>query len=177
MKQLDFTGIDFVRSADRQKRHDAFWGPRDETRRAAARVACDFFAFANDANSQMALRYRLEVADPEKSMEAFILAQLFSKIAVEKFRLFGRLTGCRDDAEAIERLDRLIAHSRKTRWQIYPCWWTKVPGKTTAYFIGQFKINAGQYVQYLAMCREAAEAKAEAKEKAKGKKKSKEAAQ
>ena len=36
MKQLDFSGIDVVRTAERERRHDAFWGPLNETRRTAA---------------------------------------------------------------------------------------------------------------------------------------------
>ena len=163
MKQLDFSDIDIVRSADQKARHGAFWGPLGETGRAAARVACDFFAFAEDVNRQMALHLHCKDIDPEKSMEAFNRAQMYACVALGKFRLFGRLAGCRDDAEATHRLDRLIAYSQKTGWQIYPDWWTKVPNKNTAYFINQLKINAGQYVQYLAICRDPAKAKAEAK--------------
>ena len=37
MKQLDFSDIDVVRSADQEARHGAFWGPLGETGRAAAR--------------------------------------------------------------------------------------------------------------------------------------------
>jgi len=167
MKQLDFTDIGPAQTADREARHDAFWGPLDGTRRAAASVACDFFSFAEEVNYQMAQHVRLAKIDAEKSAEAFIRSQMYARVALEKFRLFGRLTGCRDDAETTGRLDRLVAYSRKTGWRIFPEWWTKVPGKNTAYFINKFKINAGQYAQYLAMCRKAAEEK----EKAKGKKK------
>ena len=163
MKQLDFSSVDFVRTVERESRHDAFWGPLNETRRTAARVACDFFAFVGEVNWQLAQHSRLAASDAEKAMEAFIRAQMFSKVAVEKFRLFGRITGCGDDAEAIERLERLVAHSRNTGWQIYPLWWTKNPAKNTACFIGQLKVHAGQYVQYLAMRRNAAEAKAKGK--------------
>lgn len=165
MKQLDFSGIDVVRTAERERRHDAFWGQLNETRRTAARVACDFFAFVGEVNWQLAQHSRLAASDAEKAMEAFIMAQMFSKVAVEKFRLFGRITGCGDDAEAIERLERLVAHSRNTGWQICPGWWTKDPAKNTAYFIGQLKVHAGQYVRYLAMRREAAEAKGNGRKK------------
>ena len=53
MKQLDFSGIDVVRTAEREMRHDAFWGPLNETRRTAARVACDFFAFVGEVDAVM----------------------------------------------------------------------------------------------------------------------------
>ena len=48
MTQLDFTGCEPIRTAERQERHDAFWGPLNEVRRTATRVACDFFAFADE---------------------------------------------------------------------------------------------------------------------------------
>ena len=58
MKQLDFSGYEPIRTAERQARHDAFWGPLNEARRTIARVACDFFAFACEANLQMATSRR-----------------------------------------------------------------------------------------------------------------------
>lgn len=168
MKQLDFTNCEQFRSADRRERYIAFWGPLDETRRVAALVASDFFSFAEEANWQMTLHCHNKDTDPEKSKEAYVRSQMYCGIALEKFRLFGRLCGCGDDAETIERLERLIAYSNKTGWKIYPDWWCMSPYKTTAYFINQFKINAGHYTKYLAMCREAAEEKAKAKGKKKG---------
>ena len=163
MKQLDFSSVDFVRTAEREKRHDAFWGPLDESHRIAARVACEFFVFAEEVCWHLAQQRRLAATDDEKAVEAFIRAQMYSKAAMEKFRLFGRLTGSMDDAEAADHLDRLIAHARNTRWQIHPLWWTNNPARNTACFIGQLKVHAGQYVQYLAMRRNAAEAKAKGK--------------
>ena len=158
MKQLDFSDFDTVRTAERQKRFDAFWGPLDEARRAATRVACDFFSFAEEVNWQLGLREHWRASDAEKSDEAFRRAQMYSSIAIEKFRLFGQLTGSKDDAEAIDRLDELIARSRKTGWQVYPDWWTKLPRKNTAYFVGQLKIHAGEHSHYLAMLRKPAKA-------------------
>ena len=160
MTQLDFTDCEPIRTAERQERHDAFWGPLNEVRRTATRVACDFFAFACEANLQMATSRRHEKTDAEKSQEAFVRVQMYSKFAIEKFRLFGRLTGCVDDAEAIERLDRLVGYSRQTGWQIYPGWWLKNPQKTTAYFIDKLKTYAGQRIAYLEMLRKVAEAHA-----------------
>ena len=168
MKQLDFSAIPVVHAAALQANYDAFWGPLNPSRRTAARVACDFFLFATEANRQMAVHDHCEKSDPKKSSEGFRRAQLYSKIAVEKFHLFGRLTGCTDDAEAIDRLDKLIAHSQKTGWRIYPVWWTKLPEKNTAYFITRLKNHAGQYLQYLAISSKGAGAKSPAKGKTKG---------
>ena len=131
MKQLDFTDCEPLCTADRQARHDALWGPLDEVRRAATRVACDFFAFADEVQWQMCLHRH----------------------------------HAKDDAEGIQRLDRIVEYSRKSQWVIFPAWWTKDPRKSTAYFIGQLKVHAGQYAEYLAKRREEAEKKAEAKRK------------
>ena len=168
MKQLDFTDCGQIRTAEMQKRHDAFWGPLDEARRTATRVACDFFAFADEVQWQMCLHRHHAKDDAEKSKEAFIRAQMFARCALGKFRLFCMVLGCRDDAEGIHRLDRIVEYSRKCQWVIFPAWWTRRPDKNTAYFIGQFKIHAGQYTEYLAKRREEAEKKAEAKAKQKG---------
>ena len=165
MTQLDFTDCEPLCTADRQARHDAFWGPLDEVRRAATRVACDFFAFADEVQWQMCLHSHHAKDDAEKSKEAFIRAQMFAGCALEKFRLFWRILGCKDDAEGIQRLDRIVEYSRKSQWVIFPAWWTKDPRKSTAYFIGQLKVHAGQYAEYLAKRREEAEKKSDAKRK------------
>ena len=69
MKQLDFSGIDVVRTAERERRHDAFWGPLNETRRTTARVACDFFAFVGEVDWQLAQHSRLAASDPSATAE------------------------------------------------------------------------------------------------------------
>ena len=168
MAQLEFTDYGPVRTAERQKRFDAFWGPLNEKGRAAARVACDFFAFAEEVNWQMAMHYHYKTTDSEKSQEAFVRSQMYCKVALGKFYIFGRLTGCKDEAETTDRLNKLIAYSQKTGWRIYPDWWTKVPSKNTKYFIDQFKIHAGQYATYLGLLRKAAEEEQKANGKRKG---------
>ena len=90
---------------------------------------------------------------------------MFAGCALDKFRLFWRILGCKDDAEGIYRLDKIIEYSRKCQWQIFPAWWTKGPHKNTAYFIGQFAVYSGQYAEYLAKRREEAKKKAAAKAK------------
>ena len=90
----------------------------------------------------------------------FVVLRLVATLL--KFHLFGSLTGCTDDAEAIDRLDKRIAHSQKTGWRIYPVWWTKLPEKNTAYFITRLKNHAGQYLQYLAISSKGAGAKSPA---------------
>ena len=165
MTQLDFTDCGHLRTAEMQKRHDAFWGPLDEARRTATRVACDFFAFADEVQWQMCLHRHHAKDDAEKSKEAFVRAQMFARCALEKFRLLRRTLGCRDDAEGIHRLNGIVEYSRKRQWVIFPAWWIKDPRKNAAYFIGQFKVHAGQYAEYLAKLREEAEKKAEAKRK------------
>ena len=165
MTQLDFTDLEHIRTADRQERHDAFWGPLNEVRRTATKVACDFFAFADEVQWQLCMNRHYAKTDAEKSKEAFIRAQMFAGCALDKFRLFWRILGCKDDAEGMYRLDKIIEYSRKCRWQIFPAWWTKDPHKNTAYFIGQFAVYSGQYAEYLAKRREEAEKKAAAKQK------------
>ena len=165
MKQLDFTDLEHIRTADRQARYDAFWGPLNEVRRTATRVACDFFSFADEVQWQLCLSLHHEKTDAEKSKVAFVRAQMFAGCALEKFRLFKSILGCKDNAEGFELLDSIVEYSQKCQWLIFPAWWTKDPHKNTAYFIGQFEIHSGQYANYLAKRREEAEKKAAAKAK------------
>ena len=127
---------------ERARRHKVFWGRLDTRHKDAARVACDFFTIANDVNHRIFLMGHYRDIDPDKSIEAFNGAIAYAKIAVAKLRLFAQLLGCSDAAEIADRLDRLIAHSKACDWRIYPDWWTKLPHKNTAYFIGQLRIWA-----------------------------------
>lgn len=50
-----------------------------------------------------------------------------------------------DDAEIVDRIDKLIEYAERRKWRIVPDWWIKnSSGKNTAYFIGQIKIYAGK---------------------------------
>ena len=70
MTQLDFTDLEHIRTADRQERHDAFWGPLNEVRRTATKVACDFFAFADEVQWQIFPAWWTK--DPHKNTAYFI---------------------------------------------------------------------------------------------------------
>lgn len=123
---------------ERRSRHDAFWGGLSDQEKTAARVACDCFSFASEANRFIYLTGEYRDSDPDKSINAFNSAITCAKVVMHKLRLFARLLGCHDAQETAEKLNRLIAHSRATDWQIYPNWWLKDPTKSTVYFICKF---------------------------------------
>ena len=124
-----------VRAEDMRRRHDAFWGPLSEAQRNAARVASGFFRFMQDLNNHLFAKTRAESA--ETSDMYWSLALECASAAYAQFRRFGGMLGCRDDAEAAERLDRLVDYGHKTEWTLEPAWWRMDPSKGTAYFIGQ----------------------------------------
>ena len=163
MTQLDFKAFSPYCSEDVARRHDAFWGGLCESRRTAVRVACDAFSFAAEANWQLG-QVKRNAGDPAKRDAAYHLLLECAAIAIAKFRHFGSLAGCRDDAETVERLDKLIEYAERRKWRIVPDWWIEnTAGKDTAYFIRQIKIYAGKrdawIVETAKAKREAADAK------------------
>jgi len=168
MTQLDFKAFSPYCGEDVARRHEAFWGGLDENRRTIARVACDAFCFAAEVNWQLG-QVKRHADDLEKRNAAYHLALECATVAMAKFRHFGTLTGCRDDAEMVYKLDRLIEYAEKREWRIVPGWWIDNPArKNTAYFITRLKAYAGErnawLIQMAKAKREAAEAKRRKKE-------------
>ena len=143
------------------RRHAAFFGPLDPVRRRAAAIAMDFFCFINEANRQLWIARTN--ADEIECLDACALALEYSTVALATFRRFGRMLGCGDLAETTDKLDRLVAHAAKCGWTITPPWWRKVPGKTTAYFVGQLKIYAAKRDSAIIAARKAEAEKEKAK--------------
>ena len=170
MTQLDFKAFSQFCGEDAARRHDAFWGRLDGSRRTAARVACDAICFAAEANWQLG-QVKRHASEQVMRDAAYHLVLECASVAVAKFRHFGVLTGCRDDAETVDRLYRLIDYAERCEWRIVPDWWIKnSAGKGTAYFIGRLKCYAGEREAWLVQTakakREAAEAKRRRKEAA-----------
>ena len=138
-------------------RRDALVAGLDGTRRAAIRVAADFFSFARDVNRHFWLSGH-STDDGERCKSVRIALEL-ATCALAALRRFGRLLGCSDLAEVGDRLDKLVAHGRSKGWRLEPPWWTKDPSKNTAYFIGQLKVYAGKRDALLREARQGAESK------------------
>jgi len=140
-----------------RRRRDALVAGLDGTHRTALRVATDFFSFVQDLNRQLWLS--THATDDDRRCEAVRYALELATTALAALRLFGRLLGCGDLAEAGDRLDRLVAYGRSKGWRLDPPWWSKVPSKNTAYFVGQLKVFAGKRDALLHEARLGAEAK------------------
>lgn len=149
---------------DMARRHEAFFGPLDPVRRRAAAIAMDFFCFINEANRQLWIA-RTDTDEIDR-LAAYALALEYATVALATFRRFGGMLCCGDLAETVEKLDRLVDHAEKCCWTITPPWWRKVPGKTTAYFVGQLKIYAAKRDSAIIAALKAEAEKKKAKRKA-----------
>ena len=129
---------------DCRRRYSAFISGLDEKRRDALRHASDFFAYFCMLNDAVASSKKLDDGSLEGE-RAYQSTMYFAKKALGALRRFGAERGCRDFAEAGDKIDGLVRYARSKGWEVAPEWWLKYPGKNTAYFISRLMDYAGRY--------------------------------
>lgn len=141
---LDLFGFLSPNEEDCRRRYDAFIAGLDEKRRDALRHAKDFFSWLCEMNSTLrSVKYLDEGSFELDNVCREVM--YFAKKALGALRRFGMERGCRDFAEAGEKLDGLVRYARSKGWEVAPEWWLNVPNKNTAYFISRIKDYAGRY--------------------------------
>ncbi len=129
--------------ADIRRRYDAFFSRLGDEARIEIGIAARFFQLAEAVNFDLWLA-RKHADNAAKAGAAFANACEDAAAAHDQLKRFGAYLGCRDMAETLARLDKLVDFARAGGWPIAPHWWGGNQAKNSTCFVGQLRILAGK---------------------------------